>query len=95
MFEKLIPDSLSLLHLAFKVSSWVTCYETTDSPQHSEKQILEVLCSDTWVMHSLTLELFLYFVASISCEEGVASCQAGTPVSSGSADSLSVWNWFT
>lgn len=95
MFGNLIPDRLSLLVLDLAVSSWVGCFETTGSPLHSEKQILEVLYSNTWVMCPLTLGLFLCFMAPIKCKEGVALRQAGTPISSCGAGSLSILNWFT
>lgn len=55
MFQKLIPDSLSHLSLVFEVSSGVRCFGTTDSPLHSRKKILEILCLNTVVLLSYSL----------------------------------------
>lgn len=58
MFEKLTPDSLSLLALVFEVSSWVRCFETADSPLHSKKKILEFLYLNTVVLLSYSSSLW-------------------------------------
>lgn len=58
MFEKLIPDSLSLLTLVFEVSSWVRCFETADSLLHFKKKILEVLYLNIVILLSCSSSLW-------------------------------------